>query len=1859
MPIIDDTKDQEINYDYLWPTAKPASQVQEDNVINRSEYINSSPEEYSMTDFRNNVSYKGYKPLDLGERVLEYVNNSEGMAKYIADPRVTVPYERSIGMGALGMLFSKTLKTGYDDDDVVDHLRRQEFQLFNPAAVASIVEDAPEDIKLEAQILREIFEETKVKGGYETADAIIGGIEQLAKDPVTYIGTGLGLLGRSALLKIAEKSNLPMIKKLLGTSVPALLGQTIPAGAMYGGIGSYGHQNLNIALDVQDEIDMGKIGKDALATGLGAGALTLGLAGAGAGIGFGVSKIFKSKLDAAEHNKMIDEEIVEDSLKNEVGIDDRPTIAKDEVEPDQMMLPFYNEIENFIEETKVNIPIKDNVPQVSKFEEKQARAAARRTKLEEKDERLYGGFVPDSVVAKIAKDYEFDKDDIVEELIEYEASRDFPSWETISETANSPLYAERTFREKAMTGFKTWKEQKQYEKKIARVQKVAQSEAEKIKKAEDLEDLEEIDLQISKAMAGVEAKATRQVEDVAVDHYDALIRMAQEMDSVQPEQISLDFAQDFVKKVGSSGQRTIDEVADIHQQLDTGQITPDGARASLSKIVQKIHGKYLFGRPTKVVTKFTDDSEDARELSNKMRFDANRTYTSEAEAVGNDYNENFREYAGSLYAPFMQAMNSITELGRGVAKDVLNIELKRAILGTKSKYDFINKASSEIRTKVLDKVARDNDDFNLDAGLDLKYFPRLWDRTALVKDFYGTKYQPMFPFKRTARRGAGANRFAKLLVEDGEAPKRITDTGQYNYEGYVDETGKYVKGAYDIIEGMLDKKSDVLHSSGNSFFTKRKFNKITDDNKYEEFLDNNVANVMYNYINQSAGSYAKVKAFGVRNIDEFEAKWIDGKDLSRTFLDENGNRQYRNIEGKGIANQVEAKGNEFSPQDRKDILDLYRSMTGDDLKDYGPGGQFARDLYVTPTRMATLSLTTISSLTEVMINMQRAGAIESTKGFAKAAGIGTKYLTKMMADKLRLNHNLSEPEVINEMREFFMFVDNAAASSADRLADASIRGAGFRAINNGYFKINLLTPWTRLVELTSFLTSKSMIHRNLKAISDHGSLAPSARIRTFRDQLKELNVDIDEGLKYIERNGGEVNKKDPFYTNVKKGAARYTGDVILDTSGRAAVKPALISDPRTAMLFQLMGYPAAFSNVVLKNFARGLKNPYAASQTIGTALAMTVGAVGANYLRSDMKDKDPYQIFAEGVARWGGNGILLDQFQRVSKSFEASGGNEFVAGSGFFGPLGQDVGRGFAYGNPLAILGAKTPGYGAIKLAFGEDVKKDYDDFWRDLGKDKTRRPFEKGGVVEDVPRVPKEPDERIDKMTGLPYDEQAGEAFEDVEDRQKFVIGGLARVMTKALTRKGSNIPQSKIDEAANNIEEGVFYAGDPDMPEDPLMGEYIERATRSLLDEKNDKSMSQLKEEFPEFIDDKGQLIMGRDFSKARGYTDDEIANYEREGELEDLLEVGQDFRFFIQEELDKVGARQTPPSALDRYKNYKTEVTIREMEAEDPQSFYEYKKDIILSAQQNSNKIVGGLNSEEIKMLESFAPNLPKVTKKEADLLAERTPERETNLKELLEDSVEKNPFYRATRNGFQFEYEEAAVMPFETGMHVGPLEQADVMAARGFGYKFDPFFDTYKDLKEKTREEFQYANNVADTDTASDSFVRPVSINKGYVFVKRPLTIDDDFGSWKAEDLIEDAQQLKSLINSMVNANPSLRVDTILPEIKKIQRLSKNHGDWESSTDLDAMDEFLYAAKKQIRLAHLNNQFKDMIKKFGFDSIRYKNVFETPKNKKPKYSYILFEPNQYKSVGASEFDIGDPRQNIRTGGLLRTLQRKKAA
>ena len=50
---------------------------------------------------------------------------------------------------------------------------------------------------------------------------------------------------------------------------------------------------------------------------------------------------------------------------------------------------------------------------------------------------------------------------------------------------------------------------------------------------------------------------------------------------------------------------------------------------------------------------------------------------------------------------------------------------------------------------------------------------------------------------------------------------------------------------------------------------------------------------------------------------------------------------------------------------------------------------------------------------------------------------------------------------------------------------------------------------------------------------------------------------------------------------------------------------------------------------------------------------------------------------------------------------------------------------------------------------------------------------FDVGGEVYDVPRTAVEPDERVDRMTGVPYNEQAGGAFIDEEEREGLAKGG------------------------------------------------------------------------------------------------------------------------------------------------------------------------------------------------------------------------------------------------------------------------------------------------------------------------------------------------------------------------------------------------------------------------------------------------------------------------------------------------------
>jgi hypothetical protein len=172
------------------------------------------------------------------------------------------------------------------------------------------------------------------------------------------------------------------------------------------------------------------------------------------------------------------------------------------------------------------------------------------------------------------------------------------------------------------------------------------------------------------------------------------------------------------------------------------------------------------------------------------------------------------------------------------------------------------------------------------------------------------------------------------------------------------------------------------------------------------------------------------------------------------------------------------------------------------------------------------------------------------------------------------------------------------------------------------------------------------------------------------------------------------------------------------------------------------------------------------------------------------------------------------------------------------------------------------------------------------------------GGEVYDVPQAPVEPDERIDKMTGLPYNQQAGGAFVDSEERVGFALGGLGKGLFNIIkTYSKKNISDEAAEAAAKRIES--FYT--PEELADPKVQEFTQLNARALLDEKHDLTVDQMREQGWE------GPIGGDEFSIWRGYTREEIEAFKKANQLADELPFDtQDVTYEITNALDEIQAR-----------------------------------------------------------------------------------------------------------------------------------------------------------------------------------------------------------------------------------------------------------------------------------------------------------------------------------------------------------------
>lgn len=1203
---------------------------------------------------------------------------------------------------------------------------------------------------------------------------------------------------------------------------------------------------------------------------------------------------------------------------------------------------------------------------------------------------------------------------------------------------------------------------------------------------------------------------------------------------------TIDDAVEALAESVGGGEKTKGELKEIVRQTikenqgSTGRVV---ASKLGFKAGQYLHGMIpkvtLVGKPAGILSAYAPFSKTAAMLQKRFRYDLGRSIKGERVLEDPDFFETFKYTSSPRLTKVKFGLDSL----RGVmTKEEANSALTTALRGGEVAPE-VEDVFNIIRNN-LDEIADDLVGYNIIDRPVKNYFPRMWDRNAIENN---------------------QEKFIDLLIEDGAVYDRAE--------------GMKLTSELLNIENQIDSGR-----RGASFFSKRTLN-ISDDNVFSEFLDNDISAVLNGYITQTSKSIAKAKVFGVQNESEFIKLWIG--DLNKG----------------GIAGEMAEAGRALTGSEKDEIINIYRSITGEGITKFNTVGQGILDGYTVANRVALLPLATLSSLSEIGLNIVKAGTTTSLKSFAQAADIGFKTISTKVKQKLTKDFDLTEPEIWREMNEVGLALDQAVAEGAERLSGEAIANDTFRYINNKFFRLNLLDQWTKTVQMTSYITGKNLIKKNLEKISVRGR--ENAGLEA--DQLTELGIDVDEGLAWL--NGG-ADLSDSFYTkNIARGAARYTNEVILNPTPEAGIKPAFMSDPKTSVLFQLLGYPAAFTNVVLKKMATDtFRDPVGnLPKVTAGALIMTHVAMFSNYVRTHgegMEDKSWDEIYGEAVARWGGGGLTLDAANRAVKAVEV-----FQSPTAYFtapfGPIVGDVHNAVATRRLASVLGQKVPGYTAMRFFGLEEQQEEYDQLLRDIDKVfvdvavPERKKKTTGGIV-DVPNAPEEPDERVDKLTGLPYNRQAGAAFMDEDDPLKRM--GFA---------KGSLILQG-LDKVIETFS-----------PAKPTF-EQAKTATNELLLEGVEEADSERVK----------AILEGVPFAVPQPELDDVI---EEVLVRNNLVQSPEDA--FIESQAQ---AQATIRTSKERARTGDDDFTV------DPNEQFMILKNEIETLRRKSDQE----SKDTVSIIDLLKYDVPKTAASSSFTGSEVN--RSKNLREFLRGSVVRDPVYRATGHGLNTAFEINFALPKEISAHFGTKKQADVLTLREYYESGGAELD-------------RSLENMEITDLYDRLTVRPgmtPAMTKGYLNIKKPLILED-LGNFDAVDIIN-SRSFKDDFLPAVAAQSGKSLNKVMELYNgfQINRLVNNYLDFNSKY-FDDSERPNHQFELLVRQYNINKRFKKFLKAVGFDGIKYKNKHEaTPDqigDKDFDFSYIPFEPEQFKVVGASKFDPEDPRAAMYNGGQADPLRR----
>jgi hypothetical protein len=808
------------------------------------------------------------------------------------------------------------------------------------------------------------------------------------------------------------------------------------------------------------------------------------------------------------------------------------------------------------------------------------------------------------------------------------------------------------------------------------------------------------------------------------------------------------------------------------------------------------------GSATSILDTKAKISPITRELGNLMREDFSRGFgglTRERVALG--HGELLENLRGEYHSVFDEATAPLRKAGAFKEADELGVI--RILRGDKPEgySEDVQQVAKDLRgffNKIFDDA--------IEAGLIKEerklpnYFTRSWDRKAIEEN---------------------RETFADLLISENVVKDKAD--------------------ASDLINDMLNKNNELFSSHSILLTQSRAFQDLN-DNAFEKFLTNDLNTVVTYYMN-AANAIQHKKSFllpgfsSASNKAQFEKRWLDPMD-----------RQLREARG----------GRGLSRGDRKRIIKLYESITGQVNYFDSQRIQGAYDTMKLANSLAYLPLATVSSLTEAMIPLTKTSGSVTKPVQDALSGVreGHKIFVQDIPILLRKKYDMPDSQIQKEMNQVFMAMDESFAESTNRLTGEGLQNEWLKKQARGFFRLNLLTPWTKSVQLASFNIAKNLIKENLEKLnklSKEGvdifnetatkelSRKEVRNIQLLKSEVFDLGIDIDDGLRWLNSGAktgfgaerkdgvltGQLKYEDDFYKSVLQGAGRFVNEVIMPVGRDRARIPIFMTNPKVDILTQFLRYPTVFSNTVLKNYIRSaVNNPTVNGAKLGAfGLMATSLALGTNYWRSNEDNRD--RIVEEGFE----DEDFIKAFQRVGLFGPLEYGLRFknsiqytknpaVSVLSLGGPTVTDT-LGLLLGRKglVETAAGKTPFIGTKGLMnkyiganpyddlniFAKEIDKEaaYALGIKDRPKDRKytrnytdfyRSNYAKGGIVEGEDNVPFTKEDPAERIN--PY---TGEPYQEQLDRLGFALGGLGKLVGKEIVE---NISKPKPRYSATELD-------------------------------------------------------------------------------------------------------------------------------------------------------------------------------------------------------------------------------------------------------------------------------------------------------------------------------------------------------------------------------------------------------------------------------------------------------------------------